>query len=208
MESENSFSLLSSEGIPRAAETLADAFTGSELMKYLFPDESKRYRNLKALFSFLTRYGVENGEVWVIGDTKGVAIWFPPSDYSMSPLKMIKAGVIKTAVSIPFTSLVRTLRFSSFTNSLKKKTLKEDGWYLASLGVRKESQGRGLGSSLVQYFLKKRAGEYHAYLETTADRNVGFYKSLGFTETGTGRLGNPGISITAMVHEPLPKETV
>ncbi|MFW5960164.1 MAG: GNAT family N-acetyltransferase [Chitinivibrionales bacterium] len=200
--------LLSSVGIPGAAETLADAFTGSEIMEYLFPDESRRYRDVKTLFSFLTRYGVENGEVWVTGNTEGVAVWFPPSDSSMSPLRMIKAGAIKTGFSIPFTSLVRTLRFSSFTNSLKKKSFKEEGWYLASLGVRKESQGKGFGSSLVQYFLKNRAGAYHAYLETTTDKNIWFYKRLGFIETETGKLGEPGINITEMAHRPIHKETV
>jgi GNAT superfamily N-acetyltransferase len=62
---------------------------------------------------------------------------------------------------------------------------REPHWYLGTLGVDPEVQGRGVGSALLAAWLAgaDRDG-LPAYLETDRERNVGFYARAGFELAG------------------------
>ena len=67
-------------------------------------------------------------------------------------------------------------------------TGKADGAHLARLAVRKEAQGRGLGSSLVAHLVHqmRRRGADHITVNTQEDNHASLtlYRKLGFIRTG------------------------
>jgi ribosomal protein S18 acetylase RimI-like enzyme len=57
----------------------------------------------------------------------------------------------------------------------------EPHWYLGTLGVDPDHQGRGVGTALLRYWLAHAEGDGSiAYLETDLQGNVGFYERQGF----------------------------
>jgi ribosomal protein S18 acetylase RimI-like enzyme len=57
----------------------------------------------------------------------------------------------------------------------------EPHWYLAVLGVRPESRGRGAGSALLEPGLARADAEgMPCYLESSNKRNVSLYERHGF----------------------------
>ena len=54
-------------------------------------------------------------------------------------------------------------------------------WYLEVVGVDPAAQGRGVGTRLLEPVLAQaeEVGQL-CYLETMTERNVGWYRSLGF----------------------------
>jgi ribosomal protein S18 acetylase RimI-like enzyme len=62
-------------------------------------------------------------------------------------------------------------------------------WYLATLGVDPQSQGRGVGSVLLRHWLETIDPDgVSSYLETDRARNVVFYERAGFEVVGEARV--------------------
>jgi GNAT superfamily N-acetyltransferase len=61
----------------------------------------------------------------------------------------------------------------------------EPSWYLGTLGVEPASQGRGVGTELLEtWILQVDRDRSPAYLETDLQANVGFYARFGFALAG------------------------
>jgi len=76
-------------------------------------------------------------------------------------------------------------------------------FYLQGLGVDPPRQGEGLGSAVMQPVLGRCDAErMPAYLETTKERNVGFYEQHGFVVVGQTRLPLEGPPMWFMAREP------
>jgi GNAT superfamily N-acetyltransferase len=80
--------------------------------------------------------------------------------------------------------------------------------YLQGLGTDPPRQGEGLGSAVLQPVLARcdRDG-LPAYLETTKERNVGFYESHGFAVVARTRLPLDGPPMWFMWREPAESRT-
>jgi len=67
----------------------------------------------------------------------------------------------------------------------------EPHWYLPFIGVRRSSQGRGIGAALLAHGLARADRDnLPAYLEATSRRSVPLYRRLGFETIGI--VENPG----------------
>jgi ribosomal protein S18 acetylase RimI-like enzyme len=76
---------------------------------------------------------------------------------------------------------------------MEKVHPKAPHWYLAVLGTDPSRQGRGVGSALVHEVVRRCDTEgIGAYLESSKDRNVPFYRRFGFEVTDEIRVaGSP-----------------
>src|SRR5262249_61319220 len=79
----------------------------------------------------------------------------------------------------------RLLYTQRATRSVLDRHPRTPHYYLFLLGVDPAAQGRGIGRALVAPILERcdRDG-VAAYLETSAERNLALYRSLGFDVTG------------------------
>ncbi len=164
-------------------ETLTAAFYNDPLIKFLFPIEESRAKQLSIgirLFGELSSWVIDirtdqNECCAVIGAASPK--YYPPS--ILRSLFLIFMLILRALSSGMSCSLIfRWLRiFSKF----EKMHPSEPHWYVLILGVHPNHQGKGLGGKLLQRIIKKAdADAVPVYLETANPKNLDFYRKYGF----------------------------
>jgi GNAT superfamily N-acetyltransferase len=130
-------------------------------------------------------------------------MWAPPGQW--------KIGILGQVRLLP--DLLRVIgarRLPTVSRGLgqvEKAHPKADHWYLATLGTEPAAQGKGVGSALMAPVLARCDNEgVPAYLESSKERNVPFYRRHGFEVTGELVLPD-GPRIWEMWREPRPPES-
>ena len=161
------------------AMTLARAFDDDPLTVWLFPHDEARRRKLPDFFRALVRAALALGEVYRVGDGRGVAMWNPPGTFPMGWRSELRVGLVTTRLVGP-----RLATCARGLASFARQHPKERHWYLQLLGTDPPWQGRGVGSVILAPVLERcdRDGE-RAYLETAKKGNLPFYERHGFTVT-------------------------
>jgi ribosomal protein S18 acetylase RimI-like enzyme len=77
-----------------------------------------------------------------------------------------------------------------------------DFWYLHIAGCDPAVQGKGLGAAVVRAGLSRAAGRLPAYLETATERNLGFYRALGFEIVDDWHVPGGGPRFWSMLRQP------
>ncbi len=166
------------------AEVLARSFDDSPIMRHLIPRDRARIVGMRAFFIAGLLDAHKHGEAWtasVDGTVVGAAMWLPPGSYPPGIRRQARQFVHLAAVApIAFGSLVRSLRYLRKVESLHPTA---PHWYLETLGVDPEHQGRGYGTRLLDAVLPRtdEAG-IPTYLETDKERNLAYYARQRFTE--------------------------
>jgi len=146
----------------------------------------------------MRRHHIVHGEVLVEDDTAGAAMWDPPDKWRIPLREQLAAGP----------SLIRAMGARTFTGmralaEVEKKHPREPHWYLAVLGTEPASQGKGIGSALMQPILDRCDSEgLPAYLESSKDTNIPFYSRHGFEVTGEIKIGKDGPMVWPMWRTP------
>jgi len=184
------------EDVPTAVRTLAHAFADYPFTRHVVAadDHEERVRRFQELF--LTRVGMAYGRVWVAEDGQAVAAWTTP-DRDPGP------GFAEVGPLVGELAGDRAEAFEAAERVLAPHRPREPVWFLATVGVAPEVQGRGLGSAVLRPGLEAagRAG-HPAFLETSTERNVAFYQRLGFTVTAEVTLPGDGPRTWCMRREP------
>lgn len=157
--------------IPAAAATLSAAFSTYPWTRWSIPEENYDAR-LEQLQSIYLAHALEHGLVFVTRDLAGVVAVLPP--HSPEP-----AAAIQTQVAALMGERLETV----FGVALPDRPA--NSWDLATIGVRPERAGTGLGSALIAEALRRIAeSEYpRVSLETSAESNVALYERHGFAVT-------------------------
>lgn len=109
----------------------------------------------------------------------GLALWLPPGAFPWSALRKLRAtpAFLRVWAADP-------RHFATFTRlgmNSEKNHPTDRHWSLEALGIRPETQRKGLGSRLVQPVLDRADSEgVECYLETSNPQNVAFYERFGF----------------------------
>jgi len=98
-------------------------------------------------------------------------------------------------------SFDRLLRFTAGVTKLRPA---QPYWYLEVVGVEPAAQGMGIGTRLLEPVLTvaDEAGQL-CYLETITERNVAWYRRLGFEVRSAGVSFTPGTC--KLDHDPAPE---
>lgn len=135
---------------------------------------------------FIINSTMENGHVNITRDPSGridgVAAWVAPG---RAPLPWYRElpGLVPflRCVKEAGPADIRTL--FQFSAELDRRHPTEPHWYLFSLGVRADRQGRGQGRALLEHQLAVADTEgIPCYLDTQKPSNVGYYERFGFAE--------------------------
>lgn len=156
---------------------LATVFDDDPVTTWIFPDAGRRAKGLSVWFRLQIERGqLPFGGVYTNADMTGAAVWAPPG----RPMATGWRGVATVVPVAPYVlgTLRRTL---AFLTAVEKAHPHEPHWYLATLGTRPDVQGRGIGGSLLAPVLARCDAEgTPAYLESSKERNVPFYRRHGF----------------------------
>jgi GNAT superfamily N-acetyltransferase len=194
------------QDLPGIAAALADAFHDDPVMAYVFgPESPSSQRHLRAFFQHEGSRHLRHEHVFTDDGHGGASYWDPPGrwrtglrDYFGMAVPML-LGVNRR---IP-----RALRGLANVEAVHERQ-PQDHWYLAVLGTRSAKQGTGLGSAMMAPVLEicDREG-VGAYLESSKERNVPFYRRHGFEVVEEIEFGRGGPTLWAMWRDPQPPES-
>ena len=189
----------STADIPRLASALARAFDSDPPMRWFLPDEQTRIERARRLFDvMLRRVHLGRDYCYTTEGVVGGALWVPPGSWRL--------GVVEQVALLP--GMLRVFG-RGLARAQRGLTVMESGhptaphYYLDSLGVVPEWQGRGLGSALMGPVLERcDAEEMPAYLNAGSPRSRNLYMRHGFEVTEEFRLPEDGPPLWRMWREP------
>lgn len=117
------------------------------------------------------------GEVWLNDDSTAALVILKPESGKFS----LKSLLLDIRLLLSVIGILRVLEILNRENQIKKRQPKTEFIHLWYIGVKKAHQGLGLGSQLLNNFLKlEKIKNLPIYLETSTLENLNFYKSIGF----------------------------
>lgn len=186
--------------VNQLALALARAFDDDPVMMHLWPDEPKRRRILPAFFAAeLHKVHLPQDEVWTTHDLSAGALWDPPGKWKLGvagQLRLLPSMIRLFGSGLPRASM-------TLAAAEAKHPKQPPHYYLAILGTDTDKQGKGHGSAALAPVLEKCDNEgVPAYLESSKERNIPFYRRHGFEVTEEIRLGKGGPPVWGMWREP------
>jgi len=200
---------LGTDRAAEAAETLVDAFSRDPFLNWLLegsaPTEAARQVKHQQYWLWCCQHILPDQEMHALGDLSAVAMWYPYSglptvernpelrsidsprppaagpgffgELQLDPFERFCLSLLGS--SARFLQLLQVLRDCSYV--MRQALGQQPAWYLAVVGVKRSMQGRGLGAKLLDVMLRRcdRLG-LPAFLESSTQRNVAFYRRLGF----------------------------
>ncbi|MBF6360031.1 GNAT family N-acetyltransferase [Nocardia farcinica] len=182
--------------VPAAARTLGRAFADYPWTRHVIDARDHERRVLTMQELFLTHLGLPHGRVWVTDDCSAVAVWTTPET---------DAGPVFAELGPRLTELAgdRAAVQEAAEAALAPHRPTEPVWFLGTVGVDPDHQGRGLGRAvLAPGIAAADAAGVPAFLETTGEGNRRFYERLGFRVTATVEIPDDGPTTLAMLREP------
>ncbi|HLN43140.1 MAG TPA: GNAT family N-acetyltransferase [Acidimicrobiales bacterium] len=182
--------------------SLARAFFDDPVMSFLVPHEPTRRQHVAQYFEVaLTIQHLPHGASYTDTDRAGGALWDPPGHWKLS-FGQIARGSPKLIAAFGL-NVPRALRVLS---AIERQHPRTPHWYLAVLGTDPIHQGKGIGSALLAPILERcdRDGT-GAYLESSKESNIAFYRRHRFEVTGEIALPG-GPKVWPMWRDPLPPE--
>ncbi|WP_421111254.1 GNAT family N-acetyltransferase [Streptomyces sp. NEAU-S77] len=182
--------------IPAAVDTLTRSFADYPFTRHVIAADSHEDRIRRFQELCLTRIGMVYGRVWVADAGRAVAVWATP-DQDPSPA-FAEIGPLLGDLTGD-----RAAAYESAEQTVAPYRPQESAWFLNTVGVTPEAQGRGLGTAVLTPGIEAaaRAG-YPAFLETSSERNVAFYERLGFKVTAEILLPDSGPRTWCMRRDP------
>jgi len=177
---------LSLEDLKIATEIMVEAYQNDPLWLYLVPNEKKRDNISRKFFKAFLMLQFDSWEYYgVSSPLKGIALWKFPNPTKISTREkinvLLKSGLIGFIFSRFILKYIKIIKIFNRMEALHKKYAVKPHYYLSSIGVKPEYQGKGVASKLIKPILLKADQESRSvYLETLTPENVPIYQHFGF----------------------------
>jgi GNAT superfamily N-acetyltransferase len=168
-------------------------------MRWFLPDEERRVELARLMFDvMLRRLHLARGECYTTENVVGGALWVPPGSWRLSFFQQMT--LLPSMLRVFGRGLGRVQGGLAVMDSGHPRV---PHFYLDSLGVAPEWQGRGLGSALMQPVLERcDRGRMPAYLNAGSPRSRDLYLRHGFEVTEEFSLPEGGPPLWRMWREP------
>lgn len=177
-------------------DILTDAFADDPIMRWVSKDPA--YATYS--FELTVPSCVERQLTFVAADGAGAAVWLPPNVEFAPPVTL--AAVAKGILRFGPGAAKRALGLLSQTRGNHPK---EPHYYLFAIGARRSARGRGVGATLMHEVLSRCDDEaMPAYLESSNEANLHFYRRHGFEVVQEISLGSDGPKMWFMWRAPRP----
>jgi GNAT superfamily N-acetyltransferase len=158
-------------------EMLARAFLDDPVAAWTCRPLARRRRLLEAMYAIRLRRLLAEHEVWTTPERSGAALWAMPGRRQS---RLADDAAIAPRLLAP-AILARLPLVAAGLAGMRRRHPRAAHWYLSLLGTDPDSRGRGIGSALLAPVLERCDRErVGAYLESSKERNVGFYARHGF----------------------------
>jgi GNAT superfamily N-acetyltransferase len=175
--------LLSPGQADTAGAILARSHADYPSFRHLFPDDQRRARALRALFTGVARDAARlrsaYGALGCEGDLSGIALWLAPGKFPWSALRQLRGAAWMLSVLRADPSSFRAFMQTGANGARLHPA--DRHWYLETMGVDPAVQRRGLGGRLLEPVLEiADRDRVDCYLETAEPRNADYYARHGF----------------------------
>jgi ribosomal protein S18 acetylase RimI-like enzyme len=187
-----------------AADRLTEAFDEDSCIKHLLGSETYDYIKAKKLHKNALSIGLLYGSILTTSDLiEGISIWLPPTRVDVTVWMFIRAGGLSLIKTVRKDILKTINEYSNYALKIHHRNIVTPHWYLFSMGVGKEYQGKGFAGKMLNPVFKyfDQAG-HPCYLETHNPQNIMFYEHYGFTLVEEGILPNSEKKHYAMLRMP------
>ncbi|TMK87668.1 MAG: GNAT family N-acetyltransferase [Actinobacteria bacterium] len=169
----------------------------------MIPDDEKRLRRGPFGFgTWLQKIYMPKAEVYTDEARAVGALWAPPGKWRMSV--GLQARLAPRMLRL-FGVRRMPLILKGLATLDKAHPDEQPHYYLGILGTDPDHQGKGLGSAAMQPVLDRCDSEgLGAYLESSKEQNVPFYRRHGFEVTGEVRMPG-GPPLWPMWRDPQPR---
>ncbi|MFW2852166.1 GNAT family N-acetyltransferase [Sphingomonas sp. TX0543] len=176
------------------AAMLARAFQDDPATSWILPDHADRARRLPRLFRLLFD-GDAGGMRLITPGGEAATLWRGPGQADISLWEMVRnAPALLHALG-----MAGARRALLVSGAIAAHHPPGDYWYLHIAGCDPAMQGKGLGGLAVRAGLQRGAGRLPAYLETATERNLGFYRAIGFEIVDEWNVPNGGPRFWSML---------
>jgi len=166
--------------VPQLAGVLARAFFDDPVFAWLLPDGPRRLARAERIFGIRLRHLVTQDETWTTDDLAGAAMWAQPDEWRVGLPETLQLF----GQALPHTRLRSLTVARGLHNVEKQHPAEPQHYYLAVLGTDPSRQGEGIGTRLMTPVLERcDADGVGAYLESSKERNIGYYTRYGFKVT-------------------------
>ncbi len=156
---------------------LSRAFADDPFLNWFLRTDDGHAAGSDLFFEVALELSLPHGLACMTPDGGGAALWFPPDKWQMGFWSLLRMAPRMAKA----TSWRRLLGVARKLDRVLKVHPHAPHRYLYVLGVDPAQQGRGVGAALLGPALTAcDAQGIGAYLETSKERNLGFYQKHGF----------------------------
>ncbi len=182
----------------QVADILADAFAHDPCMNYVIP-----HAGLYSSFFHLLirRLYLAHDMIFLDREGRAAAMWLPPGVRHGVPLGLEQLWLVARLLMHSGTRVLPRLQQAQ--EIMVRRHPQVPHYYLHAIGVRSDSQGRGLGSALLKHVTRRCDAEaMPAYLESSSALNIPLYQRHGFEIQDAEPVAEGGPPLTFMWREP------
>ena len=189
---------------PLAVSRITDAFDEDPCLKYLLDSDYYDPKKAKYIHEYSVKLGYKYGMIITTGEkVEGVSIWMPPNRVETTSWMFLNAGGLWLKKNVHAQIIKLFQKYGDYSSSIHHNCIREPHWYLLSIAVGKEYQGKGFANKLMNPVLSYfDTNNYPCFLETHNPRNVLFYEKFGFKVAEIGQLPDSDKTHWAMVRYP------
>ena len=167
----------------RVVSAIVLAFVCDPVARWAWPEPHDYLTYFTDYINVFGGKGFEHGTAHSVAEFSGGALWLPPG---VQPKEEVLVSLMERSIDPERLQVVFAI-----LEKLGDYHPAEPHWYLPLIGVEPAKQGRGLGTALLGYALKRidREGRI-AYLESTNPANIPLYQRHGFEVVGTIQVGD------------------
>jgi GNAT superfamily N-acetyltransferase len=180
------------------AGILTEAFAEDPCFNWVIPHPPLHPPYWRQLASCLF---LEHRMMFIDRDARAAALWLPPGAAHQVPVGPRLMLLMLRLVLHRGPQVLA--RIQQAQERMVEQHPAQPHYYLHAIGVRRDSQGMGLGSALLKHVTRRCDEEgLPAYLESSAERNVPLYERHGFEVTAELPIGRGGPPMYFMWREP------
>ena len=193
---------LTSRDTDWAAKILEQAFYADPMLNFIYGNSINKPGKLNGFFQVTFRLAALYGDCFATAEKDGVLMMLPPDQTKMTIGKAYRSGLLAAPFKMGWASLSRMMAFMDFAEKAHKAATPFDHYYIMTVGVLPERQGRGIGKKLMTRALEVvDAHKTPCYLETQNINNVPIYQKFGFEVVSDKELPNGELHNWGMLRE-------
>jgi ribosomal protein S18 acetylase RimI-like enzyme len=187
----------------KAEQLITESFVDDPGVLFLLNSNKYDPEIARHLHRFNLEYAGRYGKILASSENlEAISIWIH-SSVRKTIIKEIMCGGISVARKTYKDFLKINKKYIDFSNMLHHKSINTPHWYLMSLNVDKNQQGKHFSSKVMQPFLDycDKTGQA-CYLETHKEKNVHIYEHFGFNVAEKADMPGTSTPQWAMVRKP------